>query len=107
MKNRFGQTFAGLNDHIPVKTVADDDVGIPFKNVFPFDVADKIEGTFFEDLMRFLGQLVSLGTFFAVAQKPDSGFCAAENSFGINISHNGELEKMARFAVDVGADKIG
>ena len=60
IKDHLSHAFAALHQNVAPKAVADDDVNGMFKDIFTFDVAEKVQRRGLQKLMRFFCQLVAL-----------------------------------------------
>ena len=62
-----------------------------------------MDGQSLEQGQRLAGKLVALGLLFADGEQADAGLGDFENAAGVHLAHHGELLKILRFAIDVGA----
>ena len=106
--NRLHKSLANLEGNVADKAVADNDVGVSVVKVTAFDIAEEIQRQRLDELEGITGKVVPLGLFFADRQQSHpriagGGKASAEDRTEVNVSHDGELLKVLRLAIDVRA----
>ena len=94
--------FHRLQGHIAGKTIAHYHIELTAADVSTLYIADIIQRTAGKLIARGPCQIVSLPLFFAVAEHAYPGTRNTQNPLGVDRTHEGELNQMARLAVDVG-----
>src|SRR6266508_2011271 len=102
--DRLDQTFAGFQNDVAGKAVANDHVDVAGEDVAPFDVPDEIDRGVFQENLRLFGQVVPLDVFLADAHQSDSRGAHAQDRSRIDRTHDRELLQVLRLAFGVGAD---
>src|SRR5437868_2062605 len=102
--HRFYKTFADLQRDVAGKAVADDHVRFAGVHIATFDIADKIQRRFFQELERFLRKVVALDLFFADGEQAHPGIRYSEYNVRKERAHNRELVKVERLAFGVGSN---
>ena len=103
-----GQAFAGLEQHIADKAIADHQVGGALEDVVTFDVAVEVDlasrRRAAQQLAGLLDHLAALGRLFADVEQADAGLFGAVECTDQRTAHHRKLQQVLGRAVDVGTE---
>src|SRR4030095_15326596 len=95
--------FAGFQDHVANKSVANHNFNRIFKEMTPFYVANEVQRTWFQHLEHFLGQFGSFHVLVAKRDQANSRILIMEDMTRVDRTHERILKKMFRAGIDVRA----
>lgn len=101
LEHATSETLASLENDVADEAIANDDIDAIAKEVMAFDIADEVNGSLLAEFIGFEGQFIAFDGLGADAQDADTGLSTTEDLPGVDMAHDGVLEEMHRFTVNV------